>query len=271
MKDGEAVRSEGRGEVLLTVRDLVVEYPVYGGVIKRVVDRVAAVRGVSFELRRGEVVGLVGESGCGKTTIAKALLGLAPIRRGVIRFGKITIPGANASEERFLKQRIQIVFQDPFSSLDPRMSVFEIVSEGLRVHEPAERKIYRQRVKEVLEAVGLERALMDRYPHEFSGGQRQRIAIARALVLRPEILLLDESVSALDVLVQAQILNLLERLKKEFGLTYLFITHDLGVVEYLADRILVMHDGRIVEAGDVEEIFDRPRCDYTKRLLAARP
>ncbi|MFC5133627.1 MULTISPECIES: ABC transporter ATP-binding protein [Haloferacaceae] len=232
---------------------------------------VQAVDGVSFDIKRGETFGLVGESGCGKSTIGKTILRLLEPTGGATYFEDENIYEMDKSELNTLRQDIQIVFQDPFSSLNPRLTVGEIVREPLDIHDIGTKAERREKVVAMLERVGLSEDQIDRYPREFSGGQRQRICIARALVLEPEFILLDEPVSALDVSVQAQVLNLLDDLQKEFGLTYLFIAHDLGVVRYICDRVAVMYLGRLVEIGPTDMIFDDPQHPYTRALLESIP
>ena len=257
---------------LLDVRDVHVWYPVRTGVLARVTDNVRAVNGVSFTLSKGEILGLVGESGCGKTTLARALLGLEPLHSGqVLLDGRDITSFASREERRAFTRAVQVVFQDPFASLNPRHTVLDLVTEGMLAHGIASRENRRDHAKRLLRAVGLRDDILDRYPHAFSGGQRQRIAIARALSLNPRVLICDEAVSALDLSVRAQILNLLADLRDEFGLAYLFITHDISVVRHIADRIAVMNGGRIVEMGTADDVLDRPRHPYTRELLAAVP
>jgi ABC-type oligopeptide transport system ATPase subunit len=257
---------------LLTVKDLKVHFPVRTGLLRRVTDHIRAVDGISFDVNRGDCVGLVGESGSGKSTTGKALIGLNTVTSGSILYDQTEC--ANLSRKAFLplRRKIQMVFQDPFNSLNPRMRVGDLVGEPLEIHYPDLSRSQRfEKVAALLEEVGLESESISRYPHAFSGGQRQRIGIARALAVKPEFLILDEPVSALDVSVQAQIINLLGDLKEEFNLTYLFISHDLAVVEHFCNRTLVMNQGKIVEQGETEEILNRPQNDYTRKLLEAVP
>jgi ABC-type oligopeptide transport system ATPase subunit len=255
---------------VLEVDGLVKHFPV-GGMFGGRRGNVHAVDGVSFTLGRGEILGLVGESGSGKSTTGYAILQLTRPTSGSIRFENRELVGLSAGELRPIRRRMQIIFQDPYSSLDARMTVGDIVAEPLRVHRVGDRAELRRRVHELLDNVGIEPAHAGRYPHEFSGGQRQRIGIARALALSPKLLICDEPVSALDVSVQAQILNLLNDLQEALGLTYLFIAHDLAVVRLMSDRIAVMRAGRIVETGDAEAVYTAPSHPYTKALLAAVP
>ena len=264
--------ADTRGVPLLEVRNLKVYFPIRTGIFRRHTDDVKAVDDVSFSIERGTTVGLVGESGSGKTTIGRALLKLAPVTAGEVLFeGRDVLP-MREGEFRPYRRRMQMIFQDPFSSLNPRLSIFQIVGEALEIHFPAmSRNDRRERVAELLRQVGLQPEMMERYPHEFSGGQRQRIGIARALAVKPEFIVCDEPVSALDVSVQAQIVNLLQDLQDELGLTYLFIAHDLAVVEHISDHVLVMYHGKIVESASAEQIYENPQHDYTKKLLAAVP
>ncbi|HSJ27807.1 MAG TPA: oligopeptide/dipeptide ABC transporter ATP-binding protein [Acidimicrobiia bacterium] len=259
------------GEELLRVEDLSVEFPIRSTILRRPLGSVKAVAGISFELRAGETLGLVGESGCGKSTTGLAVLRLSEATGGSIVFRGHDLSKLNSSELRPFRREMQIVLQDPYSSLDPRLTVRSIISEPIRVHGMAEGKRLRERVDELLEMVGLRPEHGSRFPHEFSGGQRQRIGIARALALGPQLLVLDEPVSALDVSIQAQIVNLLEKLQDELKLAYLFIAHDLSIVDHISDRIAVMYLGKIVEVGTTDEVKNHPRHPYTKALLSAVP
>jgi ABC-type oligopeptide transport system ATPase subunit len=257
---------------LLEVRDLVKRFPVKRGLfVERTVDWVEAVAGVSFDIGAGETLGLVGESGSGKSTTGFCVLQLMRPTSGSVRFEGRELTELAGEELRRVRRNAQIVFQDPFSSLDPRMTVGNIVAEPLVVHGVGTRRDRRARVRELLDVVGFDPVFVNRYPHEFSGGQRQRIGIARALALSPRLIVCDEPVSALDVSIQAQIINLLKDLQAEFGLAYLFIAHDLAVVRSVSDRIAVMHRGRIVETGPASEVYERPKDAYTKALLASVP
>ena len=250
--------------------DVRVRYDIHGGLLGRVTHRVHAVEGVSFDIRPGETFSLVGESGCGKSTIARALVGLVP-HDGKITVGGQTLSGLGRDEMKALRRRVQIVFQDPMAALDPRMRIGDLVGEPLLIHGLGTAAERRAAVGDLLERVGLSRDQMDRYPHEFSGGQRQRICIARALTLRPSLIIADESVSALDVSVQARVLDLLAALNREFGIAYLFISHDMAVVENISDRVAVMYLGQIVELGTRNQVFGNPRHSYTRRLIDAVP
>jgi peptide/nickel transport system ATP-binding protein/oligopeptide transport system ATP-binding protein len=257
---------------LLKVDHLKVYFPILGGVFRHQVGEVKAVDDVSFEIQKGQTVGLVGESGSGKTTIGRAIIRLIQPTSGTITYEDTDITKLSASEFRPWRKKIQIIFQDPYNSLNPRLSIFEIIGEALEIHFPKmSRADRRERVAELLEKVGLKRDHLDRYPHEFSGGQRQRIGIARALAVDPAFIVCDEPVSALDVSVQAQIVNLLQDLQEELGLTYLFIAHDLAVVEHISDFVLVMNQGKIVEAATAQAIYENPQDEYTRKLLSAVP
>ena len=259
-------------EALVRVEDLCVHFPLRGGVFRRVVDAVKAVDGVSFDIPPGKTVGLVGESGSGKSTIGRAIAGLVGITRGRVCYADREISRLGRKAFFAYRKRIQTVFQDPFNSLNPRMNVAAILGEPLEIHFPSlssgER---RQRCADLLTRVGLQSDHLERFPHEFSGGQRQRIGIARALAAEPEFIICDEPVSALDVSVQAQIVNLLQDLQDDLQLTYLFIAHDLAVVEHVSDYVLVINGGKIVEQAPAEEIYRAPRHEYTRKLLAAVP
>ena len=259
------------GENLVEVKNLVKYFPVRGGLLQRVVAWVQAVEDVSFNVRRGETLGLVGESGCGKTTIGRTLLRLIPATKGEVLFDGQSVFAANPRELKALRRNMQIIFQDPFSSLDPRMPVGESIGEGLLVHGMHNRKERFEIVIQTLRKVGLEDYHARRYPHEFSGGQRQRIGIARALALRPKFIVCDEPVSALDVSIQAQVLNILNELQNEFDLTYLFIAHNLSVVEHIADRVAVMYLGKMVELANRDELYRNPLHPYTQALMSAIP
>ncbi len=270
--DSGGATADTRGVPLLEVRNLKVWFPIRTGVFRRHTDDVKAVDDVSFQIERGTTVGLVGESGSGKTTIGRALLKLVPPTAGEVLFEGRDVLRMREDEFRPYRRQIQMIFQDPFGSLNPRLSIFQIVGEALEIHFPAmSREERRGRVAELLRQVGLLPEMMERYPHEFSGGQRQRIGIARALAVKPEFIVCDEPVSALDVSVQAQIVNLLQDLQDELGLTYLFIAHDLAVVEHISDHVLVMYHGKIVESAPAEQIYESPQHDYTRKLLAAVP
>ena len=261
------------GEPILSVRALEKHFPIKGGgLIKRTVGAVRAVDGVDLDLWPGEVLGLVGESGCGKSTTGRAILNLQPATGGSVRFEGREIVGLNRKQMRPLRRDIQIVFQDPYASLNPRLPVFDIVAEPLIIHGLTKsNQELRERVRELVERVGLNPEHTNRYPAEFSGGQRQRIGIARALALEPKVLVLDEPVSALDVSIQAGVINLLEDLKNSLGLSYLFIAHDLSVVKHISDRVAVMYLGRIIEVADRDQLFERPVHPYTQALLSAIP
>jgi oligopeptide/dipeptide ABC transporter ATP-binding protein len=270
--------------VLLDVQDLLVGFPVYGGVLRRKVNEVRAVDGVSFTVKKGEVLGLVGESGSGKTTAGRAIINLLkPTVPGVRLGGKINFPaldgsggmvdlnGASRKVMHPYRAKIQMIFQDPFSSLNPRMSVQQLIEGPMRIHTTMTPQERIDKVRDLLERVGLQPEYAERYPHEFSGGQRQRIGIARALSTGPDLIIGDEPVSALDVSVQAQVINLMAELKRELGLTYIFIAHDLSIVYHIADRIAVMYLGNIVELGPAEAVYNTPRHPYTRALISAVP
>lgn len=260
-------------EVVLEARDLKKYYPIHRGILfKRTVGQIKAVDGVSFELHKGETLGIVGESGSGKSTLAKLVMMLEPPTEGAISYRGTDITKLSAAKLRKMRRQIQLVMQDPYTSLNPRMTVGDIVGEPFEIHaDVAPKGSRRGKVKELLDVVGLNPEHINRYPHQFSGGQRQRIGIARALALRPEIIICDEPVSALDVSIQAQVMNLLERLQNEFQLSYVFIAHDLSVVRHLADRVAVMYLGRFAEVGTDIQIYDHPSHPYTQALLSAVP
>ncbi len=264
---------ENTNEPILDVRDLKVQFPVTGGaLLQRTIGHVKAVDDISFAIDKGEVLGLVGESGCGKTTVARAILKLVKPTSGQVRLYGNDIWTFDKANERRYRRRVQAIFQDPYSSLNPRMSVREIVGEPFVIHESSlgGREIER-RVSELLNLCGLSGRTVERYPHEMSGGQRQRVGIARALALRPDLIVCDEAVSALDVSIQAQIINLLQDLKSELGLTYLFIGHDLSVIKHLCDRVMVMYLGKIIESCTSETLFGFPKHPYTEALMEAIP
>ena len=256
---------------LLSVRDLRTWFPIRRGVLARRVGYVKAVDGVSLDIMPGETVGLVGESGCGKTTLARTVMRLDPAHDGSVCFQGKDLLTCSATTTRALRRELQIIFQDPFSSLNPRMTVMEIITEGMLEHGLIAGRDKRDAAQTLLDEVGLGSHALHRYPHEFSGGQRQRISIARAVSLRPRLVVCDEAVSALDVSVQAQIINLLGDLRAQHGLAYLFISHDLSVVRHIADRVAVMYLGRLVELGATADVIDRPRHPYTRALVSAIP
>lgn len=270
-------------EILIEVRNLKKYFPVRKGLLQRVVDRVKAVDDISFTINHGETLGLVGESGCGKTTAGRAILRLVEPNEGDIIFRsrrlaregeshrEIDVARASPQDLKALRRDMQIIFQDPFSSLNPRMNIADIIAEPLKVQGVSRRRERQERIVELMQAVGLSKDHMGRHPHEFSGGQRQRIGIARALALNPQLIVADEPVSALDASIQAQVLNLLEDLQEEFGLTYLFIAHDLSVVKHISDRVAVMYLGRLVELANTEELFANPLHPYTEALMSAVP
>src|SRR5438477_6332293 len=256
---------------LLSVRNLRKEFPIKKGVFSRQVGAVKAVNNVSFDVARGETLGIVGESGCGKTTAGRSILRLLEPTSGEIHFEGRDIRAMRTSELRAIRREMQIIFQDPVSSLNPRMTVGAIIREGLTIHHLAEGTAADARVSQLLREVGLRPEYANRYPHEFSGGQRQRIGIARALALSPKLIIADEPVSALDVSIQSQVLNLLVDLRQEFGLTYIFVAHNLAVVSYISDRVAVMYLGQVMELADAEELYKNPLHPYTKSLMSAIP
>lgn len=263
---------EKSSEILLEVKNLITQFPIKGGFFGRTVDNFKAVNDVSFTIKKGKTLGLVGESGCGKTTLGRSILRLVEPASGSIIYDGKDITNIYAEELRLLRRKMQIIFQDPYSSLNPRMTISEILTEPLNIHKVGNSKKERlDMAKELFEKVGLKVQQLNRYPHEFSGGQRQRISIARALMLRPEFVVCDESVSALDVSIQAQVLNLLLDLQQEFHLTYIFISHDLSVVNFIADEVGVMNNGKIIEMDKANNIYKNPKEDYTKALLSAIP
>ncbi|MGW7251920.1 ABC transporter ATP-binding protein [Streptomyces decoyicus] len=265
--------SAGTTEPILEVRDLVKHFPLTRGVLlRKQVGAVQAVDGVSFDLHQGETLGIVGESGCGKSTVAKLLVGLERPTAGRIRYRGEDISTLSGRALKAVRRNIQMVFQDPYTSLNPRMTVGDIIGEPYEIHpEVAPKGDRRRKVRELLDVVGLNPEYINRYPHQFSGGQRQRIGIARGLALRPEIIVADEPVSALDVSVQAQVVNLLEQLQHEFDLSYVFIAHDLSVVRHISDRVAVMYLGRLAEIGTEDQIYEHPTHPYTQALLSAVP
>jgi oligopeptide/dipeptide ABC transporter ATP-binding protein len=258
-------------DTLLHVDNLMMHFPIYRGVIQRQVGAVRAVDGVSFDIRRGETLGLVGESGCGKSTTGRTILQLYKPTAGTVQFEDIDLVSLKGEELRKIRRKMQMIFQDPYASLNPRMTVADIVGEPLTVHDVAKGKEIQDRVNHLLELVNLNPSFASRYPHEFSGGQRQRIGVARALALQPSFIICDEPISALDVSIQAQVVNLLEELQEQFNLTYLFIAHDLSMVKHISDRVAVMYLGVIVELASRDELYAKPLHPYTQALLSAVP
>jgi oligopeptide transport system ATP-binding protein len=256
---------------LVRVEQLEMHFPIYKGVLRRRAGAVRAVDGLTFDIRKGETLGLVGESGCGKSTTGRALLRLYRATGGRILFDGTDIAALEGSKLRRVRPRMQMIFQDPQASLNPRMTIGEIIAEPLREHSVVSGEARKERVRELLNQVGLNPDYVNRYPHEFSGGQRQRIGIARAIALDPDFIVCDEPIAALDVSIQAQVVNLLQDLQKKLGLTYLFISHDLSMVKHIADRVAVMYLGKMVELAGVDELFAKPKHPYTKALLSAVP
>lgn len=268
----EQLRNAVKSDLILDVRDLKVHFPVYGGLLAREIGSVKAVDGVSFQLHEGETLGLVGESGCGKSTTGLAILRMLPITSGKVVFESIDITNYNRRQMLPIRRRIQMVYQDPFGSLNPRMTIGDIIGEPLEIHKLHGNRVERRaRVTELLEMVGLRRDMIDRYPHQFSGGQRQRISIARALAVEPRLLICDEPVSALDVSIQAQVVNLFQELQEKLGISTIFVAHDLAVVRHVSQRIAVMYLGTIVEISTRDELYANPKHPYTKALMAAIP
>jgi peptide/nickel transport system ATP-binding protein/oligopeptide transport system ATP-binding protein len=266
-----SAQAKKRAEPILRVRELVKHFPITGGLLRTQIGVVRGVDSVDLELRAGETLGIVGESGCGKTTLGRTVIRLLNPTSGSIEFKGQEITALTRNQLRPLRQNMQFMFQNPFASLDPRLTVHNLIAEPLRVHGRYERDGGRKRIAELMETVGLRPDFGKRYPHEFSGGQRQRIGIARALALNPEMLVLDEPVSALDVSIQAQVINLLRRIQAEHNLAYLFISHDLTVVRHISDRIAVMYLGKVVETGSAVQVYDKPSHPYTQALLSAAP
>jgi oligopeptide transport system ATP-binding protein len=258
-------------QVLIRVDNLVKHFPIKRGILQKVVGAVQAVDGISFDVRRGETFGLVGESGCGKSTAGRAVLQLHKPTSGHVYFDSTDLVGLKGETMRHMRRRMQMIFQDPYASLNPRMTIGETVGEPLVVHNLISKQDFQDKVKELLEVVKLSPDFINRYPHEFSGGQRQRIGVARALALNPDFIVCDEPISALDVSIQAQIINLLQELQSDFNLTYLFIAHDLSMVRHISDRVAVMYLGKLVEMASVHDLFEHPLHPYTEALLSAVP
>ena len=265
-----AVDASGR-PVLVQVRDLKKYFPIRRGVLRRTVGHIKAVDGISFDIYQGETLGLVGESGCGKSTAGRTILQLEEPTAGTVQFADRELTEMSRTDVRKARRHMQMIFQDPYASLNPRMTVGNIISEPLTIHGLGDSAARKERVQELLRVVGLNRYFVNRYPHEFSGGQRQRIGVARALATNPSFIVADEPISALDVSIQAQVVNMLDDLKQELGLTYLFIAHDLSMVRYISDRVAVMYLGRIVELSSRNEVYDHPLHPYTQALLSAIP
>jgi len=265
-----AVDASGR-PVLVQVRDLKKYFPIRRGVLRRTVGHIKAVDGISFDIYQGETLGLVGESGCGKSTAGRTILQLEEPTAGTVQFADRELTEMSRTEVRKARRHMQMIFQDPYASLNPRMTVGNIISEPLTIHGLGDSAARKERVQELLRVVGLNPYFVNRYPHEFSGGQRQRIGVARALATNPSFIVADEPISALDVSIQAQVVNMLDDLKQELGLTYLFIAHDLSMVRYISDRVAVMYLGRIVELSSRNEVYDHPLHPYTQALLSAIP
>ncbi|GGP07684.1 ABC transporter ATP-binding protein [Oceanobacillus neutriphilus] len=253
------------------VNNLKVYYPIRGGIFRRVVNHVKAVDNINFELKRGETYALVGESGCGKTTTGRTVVGLTKATSGEVIFNNLDLTKCNRKQIHESRREIQMVFQDPYSSLNPKKTVYDIVAEPLRNFENLSKSEEREQVEYFMQKVGMSRDSLFKYPHQFSGGQRQRVGIARALTLKPKIIIADEPVSALDASVQAQVLNFMQDIQEEFGLTYLFISHDLGIVRHMCNRIGIMYKGKFVEEGTREDIYENPQHIYTRRLIASIP